>query len=92
MAGTLVTPREGQILVHVEDVSMLKDIKKAISMVKGVIKVQTQRSPKPRLYDPETGEYLNDKTMKVIEDVRSGKDQGTTYESFEDFKKAMLAL
>ena len=45
-----------------------------------------------RLYDPETGEYLNDKTMKVIEDVRSGKDQGTTYESFEDFKKAMLAL
>ena len=27
---------------------------------------------KPRLYDPETGEYLNDKTMKAIEDVRSG--------------------
>ena len=25
---------------------------------------------KPRLYDPETGEYLNDKTMKVIEDAR----------------------
>ena len=36
--------------------------------------------------------YLNDKTMKAIEDVRSGKDKGTTYESFEDFKKAMLAL
>ena len=47
---------------------------------------------KPRLYDPETGEYLNDETMQAIEDVRSGKDQGTTYESFEDFKKAMLAL
>ena len=47
---------------------------------------------KPRLYDPETGEYLNDETMQAIEDVRSGKDQGTTYESFEDFKKAMMAL
>jgi hypothetical protein len=30
--------------------------------------------------------------MKAIEDVRSGKDKGTTYESFEEFKKAMLAL
>ena len=47
---------------------------------------------KPRLYDPETGECLNDKTMKAIKDVRSGKDKGTTYESFEEFKKAMLAL
>ena len=47
---------------------------------------------KPRLYDPETGEYLNDETMQAIEDVRSGKDQGTTYESFEEFKKAMMAL
>ena len=44
------------------------------------------KARKPRLYDPETGEYLNDKTMKAIEDVRSGKDKGTTYESFEEFK------
>ncbi|MBR1410728.1 MAG: hypothetical protein IJ580_06485 [Prevotella sp.] len=51
-----------------------------------------EAKPKARLYDPETGEYLNDKTMKAIEDVRSGKDQGTTYESFEEFKKAMMAL
>jgi D-alanyl-D-alanine dipeptidase len=42
--------------------------------------------------NPETGEYLNDETMQAIEDVRSGKDQGTTYESFEEFKKAMMAL
>jgi hypothetical protein len=47
---------------------------------------------KPRLYDPETGEYLNDETMQAIEDVRSGKDEGTIYESFEEFKKAMEAL
>ena len=50
------------------------------------------KAKKPSLYDPETGEYLNDKTMKVIEDVRSGKDKGTTYTSFEEFEKAMRAL
>ena len=78
-------------MVSVSDLSMLKDIKKAISMLKGVTKVKAQR-PKPRLYDPETGEYLNDETMKAIEAVRRGKDQGTTYGSFEEFKKAMMAL
>ena len=37
-AATLV-PNEGQILVNIEDMSMLKDIKKAISMLKGVGKI-----------------------------------------------------
>ena len=32
-------PTQGQILVNIEDMSMLKDIKKAISMVKGVGKI-----------------------------------------------------
>lgn len=50
------------------------------------------KDKKPRLYDPETGECLNDKTMKAIEDVHSGKDKGTTYSSFEEFGKAMRAL
>ena len=53
---------------------------------------EAKPKPKARLYDPEMGECLNDKTMKAIEDVRSGKDKGTTYESFKKFKKAMLAL
>ena len=45
-----------------------------------------KKTAKPRLYDPETGEYLNDKTMKVIEDVRSGKEELYQFDSFEDFK------
>ena len=84
-------PQEGILTVSISDISMLKDIKKAISMVKGVAKVKQQRR-KPRLYDPETGEYLNDKTMKAIEDVRSGKDKGVTYSSFEEFERAMRSL
>ena len=90
-ATTLQSPVAAQLLVSISDLSKLNDIKKAISMLKGVTAVKKQKT-KPRLYDPETGESLNDKTMQAIEDVRSGKDKGTTYESFEDFKKAMMAL
>ena len=67
--------------------------KKMVSKMGWTYEVKEETvAPKPRLYDPETGEYLNDKTMKAIEDVRSGKDKGTTYSSFEDFEKAMRAL
>ena len=31
---------------------------------------------KPRLYDPETGEYLNDKTMKAIEEAHEDMKHG----------------
>ena len=63
-----------------------------VTMLIDSVKPAVAEPRKPRLYDPETGEYLNDETMQAIEDVRSGKDQGTTYESFEEFKKAMMAL
>ena len=39
MANIPPIPVQGQILVNIEDMSMLKDIKKAISMVKGVGKI-----------------------------------------------------
>ena len=32
-----------------------------------------QVQEKTQLFDPETGDRLNDKTMKVIEDARNGK-------------------
>ena len=79
----------GQLLVSISDVSMMKDIKKAISMLKGVTKVQKQKT-KPRLYDPETGEYLNDETMKVIEDVHSGKEPVYEAESVDDMFQKIL--
>jgi len=33
MANLTTTPAEGQILVNIEDMSMLKDIKKTLSML-----------------------------------------------------------
>ena len=88
---TTQAPAAAQLLVSISDLSMVNDIKKAISMLKGVTTVKPQKT-RPRLYDPETGEYLNDETMKVIEDVRSGKEPLMSYSSFEDFKKAMREL
>ena len=87
MEATNTTIMPGQLLVSISDMSMMKDIKKAISMLKGVTKVQKQKV-KPRLYDPETGEYLNDETMKVIEDAHKGIGV-TRYDSLQDFYKEM---
>ena len=70
---------------------MMKDIKKAISMLKGVTKVKAQKQqPKIHLYDPETGEYLNDETMKLIEDVHSGKEPVYEAESVDDMFQKIL--
>lgn len=57
-------------------------------MLMGVTSVKVLKPAKPRLYDPETGEYLNDKTMKVIEDAHKGIGV-THYDSLQDFYKEM---
>ena len=46
MANVTTIPAEGQILVNIEDMTMLKDIKKAISMLKGVGKITLPRRRK----------------------------------------------
>lgn len=51
MANVAVVPTEGQILVDIEDMSMLKDIKKAISMVKGVGKITIPRRRRYSSYE-----------------------------------------
>ena len=44
---------------------------------------------KPRLYDPETGEYLNDETMKVIENAHKGIGV-THYDSVDEMFRSIL--
>lgn len=43
MGSSRTVPAHGQILVDIEDMSLLKDIKKAISMMKGVGKIAMPR-------------------------------------------------
>ena len=46
-----VTPAEGQLIVSVENVLMLKDLKKAISMLRGVTKITVPRSKRMSSYE-----------------------------------------
>lgn len=48
---TMTMPAAGQLIVDIEDISLLKNIKKAISMLKGVTKVTAPRRPKLSSYE-----------------------------------------
>ena len=47
--GTLTAPIPAQITVNIEDASMLKEIKRAISMIRGVVSVE--KSPAMKSYE-----------------------------------------
>lgn len=76
------------ILVPKIDTKRFKGIVKAMGWT---ITSISQSTEKTRLYDPESGDYLNDETMRAIEDSRKGIDVNS-YASFDDFAKAMRAL
>ena len=90
--ATMTLPR--QLIVTVDGSTNIANVTRAIKMLRGVtaIRPAKPRIKKPRLYDPETGEYLNDKTMKAIEDVRSGKEPVYEIKSMEEFKAWCEAL
>lgn len=83
---TMTMPR--QLLVTVDGSTNIANVTRAIKMLRGVMAIKPAKptARKPRLYDPETGEYLNDKTMKAIEDVRSGKEPVYEMKSMDEFK------
>ena len=77
-----------QLLVTVDGGVNLANVRRAISMLKGVTKVKAQKA-NTRLYDPETGEYLNDETMKAIEQAHDDMKHGRlkTYSSADEMFK-----
>ena len=83
MANVATIPAEGQILVNIEDMSMLKDIKKAISLLKGVASVKVQKASKEKDYDiTKTAGY-----REAMDDVKNGRVYH--YDSLKDFYKEM---
>ncbi len=66
---TKATPDTFTLTVPKADVSFFRTMAKKMGWT-----IERKRTAKPRLYDPETGDCLNDATMKVIEDARKGKD------------------
>lgn len=76
MANVAMAPAQGQILVDIEDMSMLKDIKKAISMVKGVGKITIPRRKRMSAYE------------RSLRDLDEGRV--TTHASVDDYFKKRL--
>ena len=80
------------LVLQVPDENLVQKVKQACKMLVGVASVKVQKTTakdKSRLYDPETGEYLNDETMKVIEDAHKGIGV-THYDSVDDMFKSIL--
>ena len=67
--ATKAAPDTFTLTVPKADVNFFKTMAKKMGWT-----IEHKRTAKPRLYDPETGEYLNDATMEVIEKAREGKD------------------
>lgn len=75
MANTATIPTEGQLLVEIEDMSLVKDIKRAIKMLKGVKSVRSSRRKRMTAYE------------ESMLDVREGRIN--EYASVDDFFKTM---
>ena len=82
MANVATIPTEGQILVNIEDMSMLKDIKKAISLLKGVASVKVKRTTKKEYDITKTAGY-----REAMDDVKNGRVYH--YDSLKDLYKEM---
>ena len=56
-----------------------------------ISKVTPKATPKARIYDPETGLYMNDKAVRDIEQALDDAKHGRlkTYDSVDDFFKEM---
>ena len=82
------------IILQVPDDSIADKVKQACKMLVGVTSVKLHKEKKEnlRLYDPETGEYLNDESIKIIEDAHNGIGV-TQYDSVDDlFKKLKIKV
>lgn len=69
-ASAMTTPIPAQITVNIEDASMLKEIKRAISMIRGVVSVE--KSPAMKSYE------------RARADVKAGRV--VEFDSLDDLK------
>ena len=81
------------LVLQIPDESLVQKVKQACKMLVGVtsVKVQKPAKEKTRIYDPETGEYMNDRAVRDIEQALDDAKHGrvTTYNSVDEFFKEM---
>ena len=81
------------LILQIPDESLVQKVKQACKMIVGVasVKVQKPAKEKTRICDPETGEYMNDRAVRDIEQALDDAKHGrlTTYNSVDEFFKEM---
>ena len=81
------------LVLQVPDENLVNKVKQACKMLVGVasVKVQKPAKEKTRIYDPETGEDMNDRAVRDIEQALDDAKHGrlTTYNSVDEFFKEM---
>ena len=81
------------LVLQIPDENLVNKVKQACKMLVGVasVKVQKPAKQKTRIYDPETGEYMNDRAVRDIEQALDDAKHGrlTTYNSVDEFFKEM---
>ena len=80
---TTKTPAAGQLLVSISDLSMLNDIKKAISMLKGVTAVKKQKVKEFDITKTKGFHF-----QEALDDVKHGRVYHA--ESVDDMFKQIL--
>lgn len=85
LASDSLTSSTNQLLVTLDGSVSMASITRAIRLLRGVASISHPKK-KPRLYDPETGKAVNEKTMRAIENAKQGRDISFTG-NFEEFKK-----
>lgn len=67
--GNMTTPIPCQITVNIEDMNMLKEIKSAISMIRGVVSVEsspTMKSYEQALADAKAGRVVEFENLDAL--------------------------
>ena len=76
------------LVLQIPDESLVQKVKQTCKMIVGVasVKVQKPAMEKTRIYDPETGEYLNDRVVKSIEQAHEDLKHGRlkAYDSVDE--------
>lgn len=74
-ASTLAMPTPAQIMVNIEDVSMMKEIKRAISMIRGVVSVE--KSPAMKSYERARADVKAGRVVKFdsLDDLKAYYDK-----------------
>lgn len=81
-----------ELTIQINNDSIIPSLKKILMSISGVVSVKAKKTPsRPRLYDPETGEELNEKTVKLITDLEAGREKTKDFDSVDSLMKDLLS-